>query len=233
MAQPTKNPELISYSHLLKFVGWLALLLPVITCLFYGLLGGKGPAPLDSISEYYYTFMRDIFTGILFMVGLFLYAYKGYNNWENLVFNFAAILCALIALFGMDPVDFPLTGFPHIFNNRILILHYHWYSVIHYTSASVLFVILGYVSFFLFTKTHQTEDPTSPIGPTPKKLQRNVLYRICGILIWGALAFYVACCALGVDVHHTYILFVVETICLWAFGFAWLTKGDGVIGLSD
>ncbi|HTB30595.1 MAG TPA: hypothetical protein VK808_01125, partial [Bacteroidia bacterium] len=184
------DPEIISYLHMRKFVGWLALALPVLTSAGYMLLGVEHWQVLDSISEYYYTFMRDVFVGTLCMVGLFLYAYKGYNSWENKVFNFAALLCVFIAFYGMDPKGY--TGnFPHMFNGHILIAHHGYFEYIHLGCASILFVTLGYVSNCLFTKSDETENPQLGKKRTHKKIQRNAIYHVCGWLIWISLLAYV------------------------------------------
>jgi hypothetical protein len=236
-----KNPEIISYKNMRKCVGILAMLLPVLTMGGYMLLGAHQIIFLDSISEYYYTLMRDVFVGTLCMVGLFLFAYKGYDDMENRVFNVAAILCILIAFFSMNPQDYR-SCFRLWFNNNVAVSHYSCFGYIHLTAASILFIILGYVSNNLFTKTDKSEDPTSQVKPTGKKITRNTIYKFCGRLIWLSLAVYVIYS--GVEkifadypfvstLENFQILFVVETVCLEAFGFSWLVKGEGIGYFND
>jgi hypothetical protein len=95
--------------------------------------------------------------------------------------------------------------------------------------------VLGYVSIYFFTKTDSAE-------PGAKKRHRNYIYRVLGFAIWAALALYglflvarwLASGAAWVRALDDWpLLYVVETICLEAFGFAWLLKGNGVFGLSD
>ena len=70
-------------------------------------IGGKLYAGLDlqsSLSAYYYPApdgksVGDVFVGVLFAVGAFLYLYKGFSNRENIALNIAGILAIGIALF--------------------------------------------------------------------------------------------------------------------------------------
>ena len=55
---------------------------------------------------------------------------------------------------------------------------------------AVLFLFLGTFSMFIFTKTDQTK-------PTPRKLIRNKVYRICGWLIYGAVFFAIVLLHIG------------------------------------
>lgn len=122
-----------------------------------------------------------------------------------------------------------------VLNERVLMYHYEAFGWIHIAAAATLFASLGYVSIHFFT---QTDSPQ----PGTKKRHRNTIYRVCGFAIWAALALYGLFCAaqklvpLAVWVRaleHWHLLFVVETVCLWAFGLSWLVKGDGVRRLSD
>jgi hypothetical protein len=56
-----KTPQVISAPRMRRGVGWLAILLPVITAVGYGVFGGERGGFLGSISESYYTVMRDVF----------------------------------------------------------------------------------------------------------------------------------------------------------------------------
>jgi hypothetical protein len=126
-----------------------------------------------------------------------------------------------------------------LLNDRTLLLHHDLYGYVHLAAAALLFLILGYVSFALFTRT----DPSGAKAATKEKLRRNRIYRVCGIVIWLSLAAYgiyalaawISPAAAGVvwlD-HWRWFLFAVEATCLVAFGFSWLLKGDGVPGLAD
>lgn len=82
----------------------LAILFPPI--LWFG--GEKLGIPLrGSMSEYYHAelccgSMRDVFVGILFAIGSFLYLYKGYSTKENIALNVAGTFAIGIAIFPME-----------------------------------------------------------------------------------------------------------------------------------
>jgi hypothetical protein len=237
-----KTPQVVSAQQMRKGVGLLAILLPVLTAVGYCVLGGQRGGFLDSISESYYTLMRDVFVGTLCMEAFFLYAYRGYNRLEDRLFNVLAVLCVVIAFFSMNPTEgapgvdtAPPPACYHairmtptcsiLLNNRVLMSHYEVFGWIHIGAAAALFMSLGYVSYFLFTRTGSDK-------PSPRKLRRNMTYRACGVAIWASLAIYSLLALLKVQSNWP-LLFIAETICLFAFGFSWLVKGDGVYGLSD
>jgi hypothetical protein len=232
-------------------VGYLALLLPVVIAVGYRIFGGEHGGFLGSISESYYTVMRDVFVGTLCAVAFFLFAYQGYSDFEDRFFNVLGGLCVVVAFFAMNSTAVeasPLLDPPSchhatamdptcsiVLNDRVLIFHYETFGWIHFAAAATLFASLGYVSIHFFTRSDATD-------PGPEKRRRNTIFRVCGFAIWGALGLYglfslaqwFAPDATWVRaLDHWPVLFVVEWVCLWAFGFSWLVKGDGVRGLRD
>ena len=238
-----KTAQVISAKQMRKGVGWLAVLLPVLTGVGYCVFGAQRGGFLDSISESYYTLMRDVFVGTLCMEAFFLVAYRGYNAFEDRLFNVLGGLCVVIAVFSMNSKEGapggdpdPMPGCYHaiqvtptcvlLLNNRVAMSHYELFGWVHIGAAAVLFVALGYVSYCLFTRT----EPGAT--PTPQKLRRDGIDRACGLAIWMSLATY-SVLALAKVLESWPLLFFAETICLLAFGLSWLVKGDGVYGLSD
>jgi hypothetical protein len=246
------TPQAISLQNMRVGVGWLAILLPLLTGVGYAVLGAGRGGFLDSISESYYTLVRDAFVGTLCMEALFLFAYRGYNGFEDVFFNCLGVLCVLIALFSMNPEVGSPGGIPAaltdscsdvpvgassvlLLNNRTFLWHRVAFGYVHLGAAALLFISLGWVSFFWFTKS-------VPIGPRRiEKVRRNRIYRACGIAIWSSLGLYGAF-QLALNMSRAPwllalsawpVLFWVETVCLFAFGFSWLLKGDGVYGLAD
>lgn len=202
MMERTIQPRLISYNTLRTILGLLGFLLPVILPLGVYIFG---MAPNDtwqpSISDFYYTNMGDVFVGILWGFGLFLIAYKGYpNSTDNKLTNIAGFLAICVALFP--------TGKP-IFSNP------QWVEWIHFGSASIFFIILGYISLFIFTKGHS--------------LTKNRLFRISGIIIWLSISILVIYFLTNENFNWPEkTVFWFETICLWAFGTSWLAKGKAL-----
>jgi len=94
-----------------------------------------------------------------------------------------------------------------------------WRGKVHYISAAGLFFTVAGMSLFLFVKTHKDKEPTK------KKLQRNFIYRSCGILILTCMLL-VFCFQKGYLPDLPHATFLMETVMLWAFGFSWLVKGE-------
>ena len=86
-ANESKSTLVISYLILRKTLGILGLSFPFILAIGACILGGYGIQ--SSVSSYYYTNMRDIFAGILFAIGLFLFSYRGYDLRDDLVGDLA------------------------------------------------------------------------------------------------------------------------------------------------
>jgi hypothetical protein len=190
----------ISYLTLRRAVGLLGVLFPVVLAVG-GLVAGPDPGLQPSISDYYGTPMRDVFVGVLFAIGWFLFSYRGYERKDDVAGNLAWLFAMIVALF---PVT---SGRPVI-------------RSIHFVSAAALFLVLSYFSLFLFTK--------SGGDPTPRKAIRNAVYILCGLVMVGAVALVGVYHAL---LEHTVIdslepVFWLETLALWAFGASWFVKGE-------
>ncbi|MFK8059308.1 MAG: hypothetical protein AB8B78_04370 [Polaribacter sp.] len=214
----TENDLIISYKLLRKLIGSIGVFLPIILgvgLFFYD----KENFIQDSISDYYGTQLRDVFVGFLFVLGFFLFSYKGFKNpekgWlhnDNIFANLGGAFALLVALF-------PTTS-----KNETI-------RIIHLTSAVLLFAVFTYFCLVIFRRTNDNKE----IKPTAMKKTRNKFYMWCGILI----IFFVAIAGLSfVDAimteekrRATDIIFWCETFALWVFGFSWLIKGE--VALQD
>ncbi|HZX97618.1 MAG TPA: hypothetical protein VFE90_24085 [Myxococcales bacterium] len=225
--ESTSEIPAVSYKQLRALIGLLGILLPVI-------VWALGPAPLkQSISAYYYSNVRDFFVGLLSLTGVFLICYVGYKN-DPPVTVVAGIAALLVACFPTSPGPVEVAAMadqPPLSVVGLLNMPIKWSARIHYGSATTLFLLLAYMCGRLFVKT----DP--PSGPmTDQKLRRNVVYKMCARVMVvamaceGANALYWQ--SRGVE-DPTRILLAVETVCLMAFGIAWLVKGEVVPGLRD
>jgi hypothetical membrane protein len=194
----------VSYLTMRKVVGVLGILLPII-CVAGTLLFTFQLDLRDSISAYFDSVMGPAFAGILFVVGWFLFAYKGYDARDDKAGDRAC-------LFAMGVAIFPHESVTHA-----------WVPWIHHISAALLFLTLAYFSYFLFTKTGR--DGT----PTDEKLLRNKIYRACGVAIVLFIALIGLYNVLGLaDTGLAAIkpVLVLEASALWAFGFSWFVKGE-------
>ncbi len=197
---PTTEWLAVSYLTLRRVVGLMGVLLPVLLALGCLIISPQCDGLKESISAYYGSSMRNLFVGILFTIGWFLFSYKGYEKRDDRAGDLACLFALGVALF-------PITN-PH-----------KWVQVIHLVSAAALFSTLAYFSIVLFTK--------SDGNPTLRKITRNRIYQICG---WIMLVCIGLILVFKVFLQGTFIVslkptFWLETFALWAFGVSWMTKG--------
>lgn len=200
--------ELVSYRTLRRVVGLLGMALPVVVAVWgWNLVHAFQP----SISDYYSLRTRDAFVGILFAIAWFLFTYRGYDPIDRRAGE-AACACALGVAF------FPNSG------GAVE-------QTVHYISATALFLILFFFSFFLFTRSDKKRHER-----TLMKNRRNVIYRACGIAI---LVCILLIGAYQGSVHFRLLaesnslsalnpVFWLEAAALWAFGISWGVKGETV-----
>lgn len=159
MSDTSTSPDLIhSYLALRKSVGWIGTLLPFALYLGLLILAREGLQP--SISDYYYTRVGNLLVGALCAVALFLFFYAGYSKLDDWTGHVAAV-------FALGVAWFPCNEGGAI-------------TVLHFTSAASLFVVLAFFSMFLFTK----DDG----NPTSEKKRRNLIYYSCGGIMLAAIA---------------------------------------------
>lgn len=200
----------LSYLGLRRAIGILALCLPFALVIGKTLLECPGIEP--SISDYYYTVMRNVFVGTLCAIGVFLLSYRGYERADNIAGNLACCFVVGVALFPTTPAHCAS------FAQEVV-------GGFHYGFAAAFFLTLAYFCLVLFRKT----NPSKPM--TPRKLQRNRVYAVCGGLILlciGLLAAY------GLWFRDTIIagldpVFWLETLAIIAFGTSWLVKGEALL----
>lgn len=226
--RPDENVEL-SYKNLRTYVGAMGFLLPIAAVFGDRIVAGRGLR--DSISAYYYSSMRDVFVGILSVVGVFLIAYRGPREPDgkapddDRVSTAAGICALLVAAFPTtnDSVAVEDTagaaGLQHVGTLQ-------WSpgasAVLHFASAAVLFVLLAYMSLRVFTRTRD------PGHMSPEKQGRNRFYKWCGWVMLGALVAIAACKLPFIEprVRSFHPTLVGEWVALWAFALSWLTKGE-------
>ena len=214
MTQPSAPQDslVISYLRLRRAVGYLGLALPFVLALGAFWLHGQGIQ--SSISAYYHTGMRDVFVGILCAIGIFLLSYRGHERKDRLAGDAACLFALGVALFPTAPDVDPTS------RQKLI-------GGVHLVFASLFFLTLAYFSLCLFTLT----DPMKP--PTPRKLQRNRVYRACGYTMLAALALILAItiapAELSAPIRSLQPVFWLEALAVVAFGLSWLTKGERIL----
>ena len=199
-----------TYDFLLRVVGLIVFTLPPVLIVGNDVLFEDGLH--SSLSGYYYTHMGDYFVGAMFALGVFFFSYNHdplpkyeHDKWWS---NLAAVLAIGVALFPTKP---PSDANPDTV------------GVLHLVFAGLLLALLAYFSLGLFTKTGD------PNHMNPGKKRRNVVYRICGVIIVASLV--VTFAAERLDLAGSSHLFLwLESLAVMAFGFSWLVKG-GLFGL--
>jgi hypothetical protein len=206
----TDKNLVIAYLLLRKVIGVLGVSLPFILAI--GAFIFFGSELQSSLSSYYHTGMRDVFVGILWAIGFFLFSYKGYERADNIAGNLACIFAIGVALFPTPPDTDPSGTIS-------------WIGVLHFAFAALFFSTLIYFSLFLFTKT----DPLRR-AVTLQKLQRNKVYKVCGytmaacILLIGIYSLLPKDTKVSLEPYD--LVFWLETIAIIAFGISWLIKGE-------
>ena len=217
--------NIFTYRRIRRTIGYLGISLPILLVGLSYISFFRTPLQ-PSISDYYFTNLREIFTGTLAAVGLFMINYKGSGNpsiWknDNLLTNIAGIMAIGVALIPVNPDDFAIKIY------TLIPYPEKWLGWLHYSFAALLFLIMALLSINVFTigQKNETRDPKSI-------LNENNIYRFCG---YSILVFIVM-----VPVSETLKLFsystlVFEALALFSFGIAWLIKGralgdKGIIG---
>ena len=209
MAGTPGNPQTLClpYFTLRIIIGILGITLPFILALGAWIFFGKGLQ--DSISEYYHTGMRDVFVGIMFVIGSFLITYKGYDIIDNIVSTIGGISAILAALF------------PASQGAATTVI-----GTLHTIFAALFLLALIYFALVLFPKT----SPVTP--PTPQKQQRNKVYKTCGWIMIISLVLLIIYSLLPSNIKLAlkpfHLGFWLEAIAVIAFGVCWLVKGGGI-----
>lgn len=223
LSQPSTKAQIVvsgtqqdekSYLFLRTGVGIIGVALPIVLILGKILL--ESPGISDSISDYYYSVMRDVLVGSLWAIGIFLICYR-YDRLDDIASTLAGVCAIGVALFPTYP-DIDAT------QQQLNI------GIVHALFAASFFTILALMTIFLFRRTDQQERGK-------RKRQRDTVYLICGIVI-------LVCVVLSIIVLFAPFLqsafwlwsmhpiFFLEASAIFAFGFAWFVKG-GLLLFKD
>ena len=190
----------LSYKRMRSIIGFVGLTLP-ITCLIAGLADGHLES---SISYYYYTNVTIVFTGTLCVVGVFLLAYRlGSLAIESSATTLAGLAALGVALFHTAPQGATLTQLRE--------------SNVHTVCAATLFVLLGFISLFIF--------PYDVPGTAAA-----MLYRILGgLILLSVLLIPVLNKVAHEFFNRDHVFFTLEAVCVIAFSLSFIAKGHATI----
>ena len=197
---PTFSNESIRW-----MVGLITFLLPVLVSII-------SFTRLTSLSASYYTRARDVFVGLLFILGAFLLVYQGHTKTENWIANLGGLAAVLAALFPMA-CDHCARGIPFY---------------IHALAGNVLFGVTAYFCLGPFRKSAK--------GKNWVKAQRRVIvYSVCG---YGIMACLVVLLVLGLvmtsDQKEIWTpVYWGEFAMLWLFSAAWNVAAKWIPWFTD
>ena len=214
-----------SFYRVRQALGFLGLILPVLL-IAGGLLSLGGVEP--SISDYYHTLLRDIFVGTLAAIGIFLIAYPGHarqdGEWlsDDRLTTLAGIAALGVAFF---PNEDRLRD-PVILSPTQLLLGQTQAAIGHYACAVVFLALLGILCLCRFART------THPA--------RRRIYRACGWMILAMTLAVIIASWFKIRgpagpqkvVNDWMLVLWFETVAIWAFALAWLTKGRADLALA-
>ena len=199
----TEERLIVSHLTLRRVVGILGVALPVILAL-WGFALCECIELQNSISDYYSLRTRDALVWILFAIGWFLFAYRGYDLGDSIAGYLACLFALGTALFPNSSGD-------------------EWQRVVHFTSAVMLFLVLSYFALFLFTKSNEPRESW-----TDQKKLRNRIYVACGAVMLACIVLIGLYFGLLKDTAVSDIkpVFWLESLVLWTFGISWFVKGQ-------
>ncbi len=198
---PTNNNQIISYYALRILIGATGVFLPVL--LIIGNLIANETLTIEfSVSDYYDNGTAgDILVGILFVLGFFLMAYKGYDKIDSRAANFGCVFALGVALC-------PTTSTNTLVHNM------------HFVFALLLFSVFIFFSIYLFRKT-------GPGRRTKQKDKRDTLFMVCGIVMIGCIAgIALSMLVFKAAALKYHLVFWFESVALIAFGISWITKAE-------
>jgi hypothetical protein len=197
----------LSYRALRTIIGSIGIGLPIV--LPVGVLLLAGQRLPTSVSGYYYTDMRNVFVASMCVIGVFLLAYR-FGPADNLLAAIAGTAAIGLAL-APTARSAGVTGWEQAA------------GVLHLVFAAMFFLALATFCLALFT----LDDGR----PTPQKRQRNVVYRICGVVILGCLVLGVVAATAFPSAVDSELrpLFWLQSLAVLAFGVAWFVKGETLV----
>ena len=212
--------ELKKYLNSLRnALGILGFLLPPSTLFFNLKFGYENPlGVLTSISATHYSSGYILFEGLVLLTAGVLMCYRGYDIKDRIVTKLAGLGAILLVVFPCALEGARTWNF--------MMLPQGMTNTIHLASAGLFFASLVFMIAFQFTKTGEG----SVIQPKSRKWRRNILYRVCAVLMVVGLAIGFGGKALF---GWKYSVFAGEWVALWSFSPAWLTKGNSMPFLRD
>ena len=199
----------LSYLGLRKAVGCIGLALPVVLLVGHGWLDSSELPP--SISDYYYSTMRDVLVGAMWALAVFMASYRGHERQDDITGDITCLSAIGVSLFPVAPADGATPLQESI-------------GLLHLTFAGIFFISLAWFCLVIFCK--------GGANRSRRKQQRDRVFLVCGWTLIGCLLLLILFGLKSDDwpfVSQYKLVFWVEAIGIWAFGWSWLVKGQGLL----
>lgn len=228
-----------SFRRMRTMVGVLAVLLPLVLGLS-SLFSSIEFVP--SISEYFYTPMREFLVGTIGAISIFLFNYRGYpvnkeralSDWKERVFTdrrvaLAAAIGALFVAFFPSRTDINMLLEPEPIAHGLL--GEGIAGILHSAGALVFFLALAVFCAVNFRRIK------NPDNPTPTEQLEDSFYlgcaRVLGLCILLLVANFMinsfdALCDLAALLQDIRLVYWVEAVGLLVFSMGWLVKGRAI-----
>lgn len=217
----SQNILVMSYQAQRQFLGYLGVVLPLSLWLSST---WAGVLLESSISDYYYTDMRNLLVGILCGIGFFLITYRGYpaKPGERITDRQVSLLAGLGALgVAFVPVQRAQLAICESVGTPAALISQE--NLVHFGSATLFFVATAIFCLYFFPKGERTPDGK------PVWSRRRYAYYLYGIAIVFALVMLFRYEFSGCQARHEFdkihYVFWWESIAVVGFALAWLTKG--------
>ena len=223
MADDSRDEIVRNFYRVRQALGYLGLTMPVI--LIVGGLLAQGTLE-RSISDYYYTVVRDVLVGNMVAIGIFLICYTGFRRdgderfSDDLITTVAGLAALVIAFFpNMRRPPPPDAAIPQILFGQYVS------AIIHYSAAIVFLLCLGWMCAARFARTAK---------PARRRIYRasgRIIFAMTGV-VFVASWFKVNGPAAPQRVVNDYALVLwAEVIGISSFSVSWLVKGRADMSL--
>ena len=197
-----------------KAIGWIGTLLPIVVIVGDAAFSA-GPLP-NSLSDYYYTPMRNILVGALCVLGVFLLLYDVSVRVDRWITNAAGIgVLGVAFLPGSPPV-------PHLTTSQEVIGNLHVFF------ASIAF--LGLAATMWRFSYAVSDGPQAP-PPSPRSA---LFYRVSACVMLGFVLLSGVAILLPLSIQNsTLAIYDTEAVAIFTFGISWLVKGRALQPLAS
>jgi hypothetical protein len=197
-----------------KAIGWIGTLLPIVVIVGDAAFS-SGPLP-NSLSDYYYTPMRNILVGSLCVLGVFLLLYDVSVRVDRWITNAAGIGVLGVAFLPGSPEVPRLTTSQEVIGN------------LHVFFAAIAFVGLS-VTMWRFAYA-VSDGPQAP-PPSPRGA---LFYRVSACVMLGFVIGSGVAILLPLSVQNsTLAIYDTEALAIFTFGISWLVKGRALEPLAS